>query len=111
MDDWQNDTCVGKYLKTIYNNRIEKKLTNPKRSLFRVEEATYSYGGQFHLDIKGMQDRKILGMGGHGGQQILIDVENSRIVVLNTIHVNRKKYNYNWKKMVYNIIKDGVQIP
>tara|TARA_Y100000817_G_scaffold12482_1_gene9670 strand:- start:603 stop:2003 length:1401 start_codon:yes stop_codon:yes gene_type:complete len=111
MDDWQNDTCVGKYLKTIYNNRIEKKLTNPKRSLFRVEEATYSYGGQFHLDIKGMKDRKILGIGGHGGQQILIDVENSRIVVLNTIHVNRKKYNYNWKKMVYNIIKDGVQIP
>ena len=91
MDDWQNDTCVGKYLKTIYDNRIEKKLTNPKRSLFRVEEATYSYGGQFHLDIKGMKDRKILGMGGHGGQQILIDVENSRIVVLNTIHVNRKK--------------------
>ena len=58
-----------------------------------------------------MKDRKILGLGGHGGQQILIDVENSRIVVLNTIHVNRKKYNYNWKKMVYNIIKDGVQIP
>ena len=108
MDDWQNDTCVGKYLKTIYDNRIEKKLTNPKRSFFRVEEATYSYGGQFHLDIKGMKDRKILGMGGHGGQQILIDVENSRIVVLNTIHVNRKKYNYNWKKMVYEIIKDGV---
>ena len=55
-----------------------------------------------------MKDRKILGIGGHGGQQILIDVENSRIVVLNTIHVNRKKYNYNWKKMVYEIIKDGV---
>ena len=51
MDDWQNNTCVGKYLKTIYDNRIEKKLTNPKRSFFRVEEATYSYGGQFHLDI------------------------------------------------------------
>jgi hypothetical protein len=22
LDDWQNDTCVGKYLKTIFENRI-----------------------------------------------------------------------------------------
>ena len=68
LDDWQNDTCVGKYLKTIYKNRIKKNLSN--RSKFRVEEATTSYGGQFHLDIIGMKDRKILGMGGYGGQQI-----------------------------------------
>ena len=106
MDDWQNDTCVGKYLNTIYDNRVKKNLGNRKK--FRVEQATRSYGGQFHLDIMGMTDRKILGMGGYGGQQILIDVENSRIVVLNTIHINRKKYDYNWKKMVYDIIKDGV---
>ena len=25
MDDWHNDTCAGKYLKTIYENRIKKK--------------------------------------------------------------------------------------
>ena len=24
LDDWQNDTCVGKYLKTIFENRISK---------------------------------------------------------------------------------------
>ena len=24
MDDWQNDTCVGKYLKTIFKNRKKK---------------------------------------------------------------------------------------
>ena len=39
--------------------------------------ATYSYGGQFHLDIKGMKEKILIG--GHGIQQILIDVENSRI--------------------------------
>ena len=103
LDDWQNDTCVGKYLKTIYKNRIKKN--RPHRSKFRVEQATTSYGGQFHLDIMGMKNRKILGMGGYGGQQILIDVEKSRIVVLNSVHINRKKYNYNWKKMVYDVIK------
>ena len=25
MEDWHNDTCAGKYLKTIYENRIKKK--------------------------------------------------------------------------------------
>ena len=103
IDDWQNDTCVGKYLKTIYKNRIKKNLRN--RTTFRVEEATTSYGGQFHLDIIGMKKRKILGMGGYGGQQILIDVEKSKIVVVNSLHMNRKKYNYNWKRLVYNVIK------
>jgi len=104
LDDWQNDTCVGKYLKTIYKNRIKKNL--PNRSKFRVEEATTSYGGQFHLDIIGMKDRKILGMGGYGGQQILIDVENSKIIVLHSIHLNRKTHNYNWNRIVYNKLKN-----
>ena len=105
LDDWQNDTCVGQYLKTIYKNRIKKNLSN--RSKFRVEQATTSYGGQFHLDIIGMKDRKILGMGGYGGQQILIDVENSKIIVLHSIHLNRDSHNYNWNKIVYSVIKKG----
>ena len=29
LDDWQNDTCVGKYLKTIWENRVDKE--NEKR--------------------------------------------------------------------------------
>jgi hypothetical protein len=29
LDDWQNDTCVGKYLKTIWENRVDKE--NDKR--------------------------------------------------------------------------------
>ena len=103
MDDWQNDTCVGKYLKTIYKNRIKKNL--PRRKKTRVEQATTSYGGQFHLDIIGMKDRKILGMGGYGGQQILIDVENSKIIVLHSIHFNKDSHNYNWNKIVYSVIK------
>ena len=24
MEDWNNETCAGKYLKTIYDRRIEK---------------------------------------------------------------------------------------
>ena len=26
MEDWHNDTCAGKYLKNIYENRIKRKI-------------------------------------------------------------------------------------
>ena len=25
MNHWNNDTCVGKYLKTMYENRVDKQ--------------------------------------------------------------------------------------
>ena len=46
-------------------------------------------------------------MGGYGGQAILIDVENSRIVVVNSIHYNNTKYKYNHKKLLIDPIKLG----
>ena len=80
-DDWQNDTCVGKYLKTIYKNRIKKgNVDEPKKN------PTSSYGGQFHMDVSGLKNRKMFVMGGYGGQAIWIDVEESIIVVLNSMH-------------------------
>ena len=30
MDDWNNDTCVGKYLKTINEKRVNKKFKEYK---------------------------------------------------------------------------------
>ena len=38
------------------------------------------------------------------GMLILIDVENSRILVINSLHYNNKKYKYNHKKLIYNIL-------
>ena len=100
LDDWQNDTCVGRYLKTIYDRRERKndKDTNPNSSFGFPK----SYGGQFHFDYPGMKNRPILGMDGYGGQSILIDFERSRIVSVHAIHGN-----YNWKKIVYQRIKKG----
>jgi len=60
MDDWHNDTCAGKYLKTIYENRVQKK-DNTKQAA-DVGLYTKSYGGQIHFDIFGInKNRKILG--------------------------------------------------
>ena len=100
MDDWHNDTCAGKYLKTIYKNRIQKK-DNIKQTT-DVGLYTKSYGGQIHFDIFGIdKTRKIIGMSGFAGQQILIDLDNKRIVVVSSLYRN-----YNWKKIVYSVIKN-----
>ncbi len=101
MDDWHNDTCAGKYLKTIYENRVKKK-DNTKEA-DDIGLYTKSYGGQFHFDIFGIKKtRKIIGMSGFAGQQILIDLDNKRIIVVNSLYKN-----YNWKKIVHSVIKKG----
>ena len=101
MDDWHNDTCAGKYLKTIYENRVQKK-DNTKHAT-DVGLYTKSYGGQIHFDIFGIdKTRKIIGMSGFAGQQILIDLDNKRIIVVSSLYRN-----YNWKKIVHSVIKKG----
>ena len=105
MDDYQNDTCVGKYLKEIYERRIPKNLTEEKNE--PAFNRSKSYGGQFHMDYPGLKDKIVFGMNGYGGQAILIDMENSRIVVLNSLHYNNTKYKYNHKKILFDPIKKG----
>ena len=100
MDDWHNDTCAGKYLKTIYESRVKKK--DSTKEADDVGLYTKAYGGQFHFDIYGIKKtRKIIGMSGFAGQQILIDLDNKRIIVVNSLYKN-----YNWKKIVHSVIKN-----
>jgi len=100
MDDWHNDTCAGKYLKTIYENRVQKK--DKVKEADDVASYTKSYGGQIHFDIFGIdKTRKILGLSGFAGQNILIDLDNKRIIVVSSLYRN-----YNWKKIVYSVIKN-----
>jgi hypothetical protein len=89
MNHWNNDTCVGKYLKTMYENRVEKN--EGVRSKFKGNHvATQSYGGQFHFDPIGI-DRPILMMDGAYGQQVVIDFENNKII---TAHSTDRHYDY-----------------
>ena len=105
MDDYQNDTCVGKYLKEIHKRRIPKNYGGHKTE--PEFNRTKSYGGQFHMDYPGLKDRVVFGFGGYGGNAILIDVEKSRIVVLNSLHYNNKKFKYSVKKLLIDPIKKG----
>ena len=106
LDDWQNDTCVGKYLKIIWENRVDKE--NDKREREgkgdRIQYRFSSgYAGQFQTHYKGInKKRPVMGMHGRGGQHIVIDFERSRIVVTNAIYEN-----FNFPKIVYQPIKKG----
>jgi CubicO group peptidase (beta-lactamase class C family) len=107
MDDYQNNTCVGKYLKEIYKKKIPKDINHDGPKSEPIFNRTFSYGGQFHLDYPGLKNKIVFGMGGYGGQAILIDVEDSRIVILNSQHFNNKGFKYNVKKLLIDPIKKG----
>ena len=101
LDDWQNDTCEGKYLKSIFNNRISKE--NEKRKGKEQWSFARGYAGQFQTHYKGInKKRAVMGMHGYGGQHVVIDFERSRIVVTNALHEN-----FNYAKIVYGPIKKG----
>lgn len=102
LNDWHNDTCVGKYLKTIMANKVSKGVGDWR------EDSTFgtpkSYGGFFHFDYDypGLRGKNIIGMDGYGGQMILINLDENRIIVTNAIHLN-----YDYKRIVYQVAATG----
>jgi hypothetical protein len=103
LDDWNNDTCVGKYLKTIYEQRInknKKSYDGDRYGQFSVSQYTKKYGGQFHFDVISLKKRKILAMDGFGGQQVIVDFDTGRIIVVHSLDRH-----YNWKKIVHKKLK------
>ena len=100
LDDWQNDTCEGKYLKSLYERKITKHRDyRDKNHAFSVSK---SYGGFFHLDQSGLKNRNVFIMDGHGGQTYTIDFDKGRIVATMAIHRD-----FNWKKIAHSVIKKG----
>jgi CubicO group peptidase (beta-lactamase class C family)/endonuclease YncB( thermonuclease family) len=107
LDDWENDTCAGQYLKTIYERRIPKN-----REYFNEDRVglPLGYAGFFHTNYKGMANRPVMGMDGYGGQTILIDFERGRIIATLSIHDNMKfpkPGSFDFKKIAYERIKNG----
>jgi len=90
LDHWNNNTCVGKYLKTMYENRVEKN-EGIRTKLKGNHMVTQSYGGQFHFDPIGINDRPILMMDGAYGQQVVIDFNHNKII---TVHSTDRHYDY-----------------
>ena len=104
LDDWQNDTCVGKYLKTLWENRVDTENDKRRKEGKKVSWVYASgYAGQFRTHFEGIsKKRPVMAMHGRGGQQIVIDFERSRIVAVNSLFLN-----YNYEKIVYEPIRKG----
>ena len=101
LEDWHSDTCIGNYLKTIYNERKSKGNFKPRDQYGRIGTPR-GYGGFMHADWVGFKGRNIISMDGYGGQVIAIDLDLKRVVVINAIHSD-----YDWKKIVRQVLKDG----
>ena len=100
LDDWQNDTCEGKYLKSLYERKIKKNYDYG--STAEAFTNAKSYGGFFHLEPSGMKKRHIFIMDGYGGQTFTIDFDRGRIVATLAIHRDFK-----WMKIAHSVIKKG----
>ena len=57
LNDWNNNTCEGQYLKSLYENRIQKhngeKYFGVKTCICGLSTA---YGGQFHMELINLQE-------------------------------------------------------
>jgi len=95
MNHWKNDTCVGKYLKTMYENRVDRQHGEYSISKGNHRSAQ-TYGGQFLFDPIGIEDRPILMMDGAWGQQVVIDFDNNRIITAHSV-----ERNYDYHKLIY----------
>ena len=106
LEDWNNNTCEGQYLKSLFENRIKKiDPSDPTAWTFVSLSddgwgSTSTYGGQFHMDITEMEDRPIFVMDGYGGQSHNIDFENNKIISIMAIHRD-----YDWMKLVHQKLK------
>ena len=95
MNHWNNDTCVGKYLKTMYENRVDRGYGMYSTSTGN-DRAAQTYGGQFLWDAIDLEDRPILMMDGAWGQQVVIDFDNNRIITAHSV-----ERNYDYHNLIY----------
>ena len=104
MKDYQNQTCVGKYLKEsqMQARSWPNYAPNGENRNLWINSYAKKYGAQFYFDFHGMSGRNILATEGFNGQNMMIDMDNSRIVVTNSAATA-------WDQRVFilNVIKDG----
>ena len=98
MEDWNNNTCVGQYLKDLYQTAVPKNVRYKEGSRLGY---TKKYAGQYHTHVVGIK-RPIMVMEGAGGQVFAIDFDKDRIIAMQAIHDN-----FNFRKLVYNFLKEN----
>lgn len=102
MNDYQSGNCVGQYFRDLQSQKKRWPKFGPSRSKPNLMNFAAHYGGQFYWNFFGMKDRNVLGTDGFLGQNMLIDLDNSRIVVTHAIAAG-----WDVRNLQYNVIKHG----
>ena len=104
MRDYQNKTCVGNYLRESQQQAKKwfKYRPSKKNAHWYLHNYSKKYGSQFYFDFHGMKKRNVIGTEGKNGQNILIDLDNSRIVVTNSAATG-----WNVRTFMLNVIRKG----
>ena len=86
MLDYQNNTCVGKYLREAQQQAVSWYKYRPggENTNLWLNHWAKKYGAYFYFDFHGMSDRNIIATEGRNSQNILIDLDNSTIIVTNS---------------------------
>lgn len=99
LDDWNQDNCVGKYLKDIYQKRARK---NPEQQSNTGWGRARAYAGFFHTDYQFVDDT-VMGMDGYGGISMLINFDKNRIVYAHAV-----ARDYDHRKLIFDAVSDGL---
>ena len=104
MIDYQDRTCVGNYLRESQQQAKKWHKYHPFKDNAHWSLHNYAekYGSQFYFDFHGMKKRNVIGTEGKNGQNILIDLDNSRIVVTNSAATG-----WNVRTFMLNVIRKG----
>lgn len=104
MQDYQQQTCVGQYLRNAQNQAVRWPKYRPGNDNAQLWLHNYAadYGSQFYFDFHGIRSRNIIATEGYNGQNIMIDLDNSRIVVTNSAATG-----WDQRTFVLNVIRDG----
>ena len=104
MKDYQQQTCVGRYLRDLQVQAISWPKYRPSKKNASLYTHNYArkYGGQFYFDFHKMNGRNIMATEGYNGQNIMIDLDNSRIVVTQSAATAWDQRTY-----ILNVIREG----
>jgi hypothetical protein len=104
MRDYQQKTCVGNYLRDIQQQAKSwpKYRPSKKNASLYLHNYARKYGGQFYFKFHQMEDRNIMATEGYNGQNIMIDMDNSKIVVTQSAATA-----WDQKTFILNVIRHG----
>ena len=96
------ESCVDKFKSQQQAKKWYKYRPDSKNAQWWLHNYSKKYGAQFYFDFSGMKNRNIIGTEGLNGQNILIDLDNSRIVITNSAATG-----WNVRTFMLKVIKDG----